>query len=861
VLRAFSILCTLCVLPGGIPEARAQAPGPVQAPKPLAEASGDLDGDGRPELLRLERDGTLRVDAPDGHEIGRVTLPVKGPTLESARIDVVTAEHRPVAHARIRLRGGNVLEVVLDVVDGRVETIFANRTGPLGDGERSVVLDVGDAGVVQYQTSPTIVRCDRENRLFPERWDFASRRFRPVDIDPPTGPRLNAITARPATLPDEPLGLFHMTAASTDPQAAVERRADLLAAPHELEDRQPGTLWRAGPPGGGKGAWVTARAPQATHAVTALRIQPGPGPAPRALALIFPDRSFTIDPPAQRGPFFVLLPSPERTACVSLAIAEPPPAANSPGTALAELGIYTDADRAGGLEQLAADVAAGDAQATGAAQVLSSRGAAAARAIGQTLATAHGAGRRRLVEVLAALDVPDAAPALGRELETAPADERPIVVAGLSRLGANGGVEAARVFRDTSQSGEARADAAQVLGAVAASAGVGADAATRALLAGLGQGDATVRRSTVRAFGHAAATNPKVAAALVADARGKPLPEGVEGKNPAPDPRRLADLARALGLAGKSLRDGRAEVVGALDRILHDPAGDFAVRLSVLRALGTLGDPAALPLLTATARDPDEILRWAAIEATAQLPGDAPRALLIEAVRDADPRVRKTAVAGLGTHLEADGAHAAESLLLNDHWPMVRRAAAEALGSGCAIAGVPAALERSAAGQDEHARYADPTEEVRRAALVSLGRCDPHAPAIARVLKTRQQPVSVRELAAALVAKAGGPGAGQALAAAIDSVLGNPDADERTLGLVLACVRALQKTGDTSRPVLEALGEASSEPSSPAIRAAAQETIGKLCPDGASAAFKRGLKDSDASVRRATENARRICPK
>jgi HEAT repeat protein len=257
--------------------------------------------------------------------------------------------------------------------------------------------------------------------------------------------------------------------------------------------------------------------------------------------------------------------------------------------------------------------------------------------------------------------------------------------------------------------------------------------------------------------------------------------------------------------------------------------------------------------------DANEILRWAAVEALTRLPGDERQAALLAATRDPDPRVRRTAVAGLGAPLNAEAAQAAERLLLDDRWPMVRRAAAESLGNGCAIASVTPALERSVAGQGS--LKADPTEEVRRAALVSLGHCAPKSPAIARALKSRAQPVAVRELAAALVARAGGPDAAPALAAAIDSVLGDPNADERTLGLVVACLRALQKTGDTSRPILEALGEASSEPSSPAIRATAQETIGKLCPDGASAAFKRGLKDADATVRRATENAKRVCPK
>jgi hypothetical protein len=92
-------------------------------------------------------------------------------------------------------------------------------------------------------------------------------------------------------------------------------------------------------------------------------------------------------------------------------------------------------------------------------------------------------------------------------------------------------------------------------------------------------------------------------------------------------------------------------------------------------------------------------------------------------------------------------------------------------------------------------------------------------------------------------------------------VLADPGVDERTAGLAVACLRALERLGDTSRPVLEAIGTASAEPMSPAIRAAAQEAVGKLCPDGAKVAFDRGLKDPDATVRRAAEAAHRRCPK
>jgi len=59
--------------------------------------------------------------------------------------------------------------------------------------------------------------------------------------------------------------------------------------------------------------------------------------------------------------------------------------------------------------------------------------------------------------------------------------------------------------------------------------------------------------------------------------------------------------------------------------------------------------------------------------------------------------------------------------------------------------------------------------------------------------------------------------------------------------------------------VLEALGEAANEPQSPAVRAAAMDTIGKLCPEGAAPALAKGARDPDGSVQRAARVAQERC--
>ncbi len=840
--------------------AQATPPAPPAPIPPLVEARSDLDGDGQPERLFLGRDGVLHVEGADGRERGQVTLPGNPKLMVSASLAFVTVEEHRVAHLRARLHDGRTVEVVVALA-GPLETLFDERTGPVGDGERRVRLRVDENGVVRFQTSPTITRCDGDDMLFPERWDFASKRFRPVDLDSPPGLPLKPASSAPGGLAAEPLGLFHFVAASTEPSAAAERRADLLAAPSELEDGNPSTLWTAGGPGAGRGEWATARAQDPSHRIRALRISAGPGPSPRAITLLLGPGAasrFTVRPPA-RGTFFVALPDDAPpTACVSLVIAEPPSPAGSPGTALAEVAIFTDADVAGGLEQLAADVAACRSGSDAAGHVLAAQGARGARAVAEKLPTAQGPCRRQLIEILAQLAEPDAAPALGHALETAAADERELIVHGLQRLGARGAAEAVRVYVDPAQAAEAQLDAAQILGTFASSTVEGSIEATRVLLAGAGRGEGPVRGATVRALAAAGAARlelvRELAAALTNEA------------SRSADGRRLADLARALGAAAHRQAGGAAEAAPALKTAWEHAPGDFETRLRLVRAIGELDDPSLAPILAAAAREPgDEVLRWAAVEGAAALPGEAARAILTEGAHDRDPRVRRSALTGLAARVDGAGAGAVgrsiEDALARDGWPLVRHAAAEALGGACSLPGVEAALAHATAGDGDDARGADPAEDVRRSALVSLARCAPRSPAIARALGTRKQPLGVRELAAALVAKGDGPDAARTLATVLDETLADPSADERSAGLAVACTRGLARTHDTSRPILESLGAASNEPLSPSVRAAAMETIGRLCPDGAGVALKRGAADPDPIVRRAAGNALRTCAK
>ncbi|MGZ3439243.1 MAG: HEAT repeat domain-containing protein, partial [Polyangia bacterium] len=475
--------------------------------------------------------------------------------------------------------------------------------------------------------------------------------------------------------------------------------------------------------------------------------------------------------------------------------------------------------------------------ADGAAHLLADRGLEAARVVGNVLPTAHGLGRRRLLQVLATIGSDESAPALGKALETAEPADRELVVGALGKMGAAGAKEAIRVYADESQTSEARADAALVLGLLPKER-----AAIDALVDGAGKGDASVRMATMASL------------ARVYDAAGGAIEKALVDGGAA---ERVGDLARALGLAAHRF-GARPEAAAAIATAWARTKGDdFALRLRLVRAMGEVGDTKLAGALAEAARDGDPIVRAAAVSAAARVPGGA--ATVRAGAGDADAGVRKAALANAGAR--PDGLELGTRALTGDAWPMVRHAAADALALVCREhAEARAPLERAAAGEPKTMAGADPSEEVRRASLAALGHCaDVPLAVFTSILAEKRQPIAVRELAAALVAKHGGADAARALAATIDETLGDPAADVRTGGLAVACTRALARTGDTSGPVLEALGAAANEPLSAQVRAAAMDTIGRLCPDGAAPALKKGEKDADGSVQRAAHAALERC--
>ena len=226
-------------------------------------------------------------------------------------------------------------------------------------------------------------------------------------------------------------------------------------------------------------------------------------------------------------------------------------------------------------------------------------------------------------------------------------------------MGAGGRERGDARYGDDSQTAEARADAALVLGLLPRE-----PAGVAALLAGAGKGAAPVRVATMQSL-----------ARVYEEAGGgleKALAEGG-------DDARVGDLARAIGLAATRF-GGKPEAAAALATAWErGKGGDYAVKLRLVRAMGDVGDNKLAGALAEAARDADPIGAHGGGDrgrARAGRRGDGARGRQ----RDADAGVRKAALSAAGTRPDAVelGTHA----LASDGWPMVRREARRGAGAG-----------------------------------------------------------------------------------------------------------------------------------------------------------------------------------
>jgi hypothetical protein len=792
---------------------------------PIATLSADLDGDGNAETITLDSSGQLSAGA-----VSRMLAPATQGSLSFA----VVEGHRVVV-ARLP-------KEAFAVEGAKLTPLFRNSLGFDVDRERERVVEVNATGIVRFWRAPGVRRCDGEDRLFVDRWSFANHHFVAAPPPAPKGTELVAKPSRSSPSPDgarkgEPLGamsarpVFRFTAASADADSAGTHIPS-LAAPRELEDDHP-TAWM---PGGGAGEWVVAQAVSDRYRVTGIAVVT-PSSAKLAVrrmtVLLDGGRafSFALLPGGAR----VHLPEPIASRCVALVVAEPPPAGP---TAIIEARIFTDADDAAGLEHLVAALAR-DEDATAAAAILE-RDRAAAPALAAALATAVGTGRRRIIELLATMAVPSTAPAVVAALRTASSAEEPALLAAIARLG-----EAAVAPLESLLADETVPLSAHQT-ALAALARIDSQAARAALIRQIGRGPLVERRDRRLAL-RPALSNPVARAELTAAVTAALADPGTPVE-------RAVDLV-ALAAEAHLETTGLPSLAARIDQLPDEPR--FAERQLLLQAIAVAGPPAKeiSPWLESKfAGAGADVLRTLGLAAKLAVDEDsaAQSAALGTALADASPRVRRAAVLALASHPQP----ARETLLRRafaDTWPLVRRAAAEATLPFCT--GARSSLLPSLA----HASVADPSHDVRLSALTTLGACAPLDPAIPRVLENPRQPATLRERAAVLLVRAKAPGTATRLAAVVRTTLDDPTADEQSTWLVATCLRGLGQLGDRSQPVLDAVTAAATEPLSSAVRAAAIDAVGSLCPKGARRALTDAASDPDPNVRRAAARAAEKC--
>jgi len=158
--------------------------------------------------------------------------------------------------------------------------------------------------------------------------------------------------------------------------------------------------------------------------------------------------------------------------------------------------------------------------------------------------------------------------------------------------------------------------------------------------------------------------------------RGKPAATGREPTA------RASKVAAATAAEAESLRASilRAEDRGVIDEELRTAlaSSDRRVRAQAVRALGRIGDSAALPELTRALEDPQETVRQEAAFALGLIGGDVALQSLTAAADDRSPWVRAAIADALGLIVDP-AAGSVLARLLHDDVPYIWRAACFAL--------------------------------------------------------------------------------------------------------------------------------------------------------------------------------------
>ncbi len=828
---------------------------------PIATLSEDVDGDGARDAIELDATGTLRVRAGAA---AAAAVPVSvgtpggavlttGSRLRAGRPQGVPTIVAELATAEAREA------VVVQYSRGAWRVVTRSPIGGIGlDEEYAYAIDLTGTAVVRYQTKPELRRCDGAPAyLFAEQLVNGAfvRRVRPPVALPATTPLLIA-RIDPAPSPVAPL-IFRARGASTEAGATD---AGALAAPTELDDGKLTTSWRETiADSDGTTEFFTFLAGMADARPVELRIVPG-----RRLASRQPNRPHELvvstaheawrvalpDPIAGAGPgdtaYVVELPTTSADPCVTVTLASTygPPTGE---TAIAELGIYAEGERAGGGDTLlAALVSKGGSGADTAAGRLSKRGASATTAIEAELQrTTDARARVRLVGALARVNDPSATPGLVAAVQAGwvGGSEVADIVRALASRGAITALE--ELVRSKRLTTELRVVA--VGGITPTGGGIGA------LVKLAGRGPTLLRRAVI----------DQLRLAPVASLMGAAAAQ--------PDPRAAGDLYRAATRRAHAHATEAPGVVTAMLAALP-LATDYERRYRLIDGIAAHGDATALRTVSEYVRAlpvgaEATALRQVAVRALAQTPRADAAPFVLDAIADVDPGVRlaalfviasadpETSDAGGPWHLP-DGPAAVDRVIVNalaDHWPEVRRRAAASLGPRCSRPGPAAALADRVAHDD--------SLDVRRDSLTALVQC--HAAGIAALLAATWDdahlPTELRAHAVALAITLGDPTLGAALVARFTRWRGEAIESSGALALAQSAAAAIGRLAPpgAAAVLLEALDD-TAFPEIVTSAALALGSLGSACPPAAKAKLT-ALSHSEPRAAAAAAHAAALC--
>lgn len=820
------------------------------AAAPVATASLDVDLDGTADAVELSSTGTVTVGGKLAGKAELKLTPTKARFLvggEASRrllvVDVTSGKDRQA--------------VILGWSGGAWRELARTPLGGVGlDAEYATEIDATPEGVYRYQVRAQAKRCDgKPAYLFAETFEPGQRKFvrkdkLPSFVDasaPKASVKLDTTAAPPV--------VFSARLASHQPGAAD---AGWLAIPSELDDGKPQTLWREDiAASAGEGQFFTFEARISGAQAKQLRIVPGnPASAsalkasnrPRTLAIVGDKGAYRVElPDAAKDPlgaaYLVDLPQ-ALGECVTVVL-ENTYGPERGATAIAELSVYADGERAGGGEAMLAHlVAEGGSGSGNATAALVRSGLAGANALEAELQkTTHPATRRRLIAALVKINETAAAPSLVRAATEGwmQGAELVEVIDALARLGLANELADLASRRDLEL--EAR---------LAAVRGISLDDKGLPRLVELaGTGTPELRRAVIERLTAA----PKIE--LLIDAAQRETDANAAG-----------DLWRAVTRRARATKTERPTALAAMTAAFAT-ATDYDRRYRLVDGIATLGETSDLRQLESQLRAlPEGAQRSAlfqvAVAGIASSPRPAALPFVLALANDADPGVRLAvlgALAGIDEDPASpwhtpDGPDGIDRVLISavssDRWPDVRRRAANALGARCQRQGPANALTSTV--------LKDKDLMVRGDALIALVQC--RAPGIADLLPKLwddgNTPTPLRSQAVGLAAALGDPRLGPVLVKKFRTWRGGAIESEAALALAQAAPGSIAELAPPG--AAEALLDALDDSAFPEIvRAAAFAlgTMGPRCP----AAAKRKLNELARSEEQSAQAAKAAAAK